>query len=373
MLGSENMIKPKHLKVEVNDDYRLIAVSDIHGHLDRFKALLKKVNYQPDDYLVIIGDFVEKGDQVIETIHFVQELDKYSRVFVLAGNCEWALDALLTIPDIAGEIPKYLKRVTANGSIRQIYNKYNFSDGHESDLGVQKTIASEMKKELKYISHLPITLKFNNFLFVHAGLEPRRDYKHCGLSSMLEMQRFLELGHMLDEIVIVGHLPTSNYKSNRIDNSVIIDYDKKIICIDGGTGVKPISQLNALIIESKEQSVSITYDYIQEFPEYEVIKEYRSFQKDIHKISFPYFEVEIIKQGKDFSFCRQVKTGIELLIKNEFLYKKNDIIYCLDDYTDCILNIDKGDIVKVIDIYGDYVYGIKDDRVGWMKKDCIDI
>ena len=151
------MIQPKHLKIEVKEDYRLIVISDIHGHLDRFKQLLKKVNYKSSDYLVILGDFVEKGDQVLDTIHYVQYLDKNERVFVLAGNCEWALDALLTIPEIAGEIPKYLKRVSANGCIREIYNKYHLYDGHETTLGVQKKIADVLHNELKYISHLPVT------------------------------------------------------------------------------------------------------------------------------------------------------------------------------------------------------------------------
>ena len=367
------MIQPKHLKIEVKEDYRLLVISDIHGHLDRFKQLLKKVNYKSSDYLVILGDFVEKGDQVLDTIHYVQHLDKNERVFVLAGNCEWALDALLTIPEIAGEIPKYLKRVSANGCIREIYNKYHLYDGHETTLGVQKKIADVLHNELKYISHLPVTLKFNEFLFVHAGLEPREDYQHCGLSSMLEMQRFLELGHLLKETVVVGYLSTSNYKEDRIDNNVIIDKEKRIICIDGGTGVKPISQLNALIIESIDNNVSIKSDYVQKFPKYKVIESCYSDQKECHKISFPHFEVEMIRSGKSFSLCRQLATGIKFPIKNEFLYQRDNKLYCLDDYTDCILNVDKGDIVQVAGIYGDYVYAIKDGRVGWIKLNVLDI
>ena len=38
------MITPKHIKKSIKGDYRLIVISDIHGHLDRFKALLQKVS-----------------------------------------------------------------------------------------------------------------------------------------------------------------------------------------------------------------------------------------------------------------------------------------------------------------------------------------
>lgn len=118
------MLTPKHLIKKEKNDYRLIAISDIHGHLDRFKELLRKVNYDPvEDYLVIIGDFVEKGDQVLETIHFIMNLARFPKCYVLMGNCEWAMNALLTIPEIAGEIPKYLKRNSKNGIIRDIYNQ----------------------------------------------------------------------------------------------------------------------------------------------------------------------------------------------------------------------------------------------------------
>ena len=77
------MITPRHLVKKYKDDYRMIVISDIHGHLDRFQALLRKVKYTPQDFLVILGDFVEKGDQVIETIHYIQELAKLERVFLL--------------------------------------------------------------------------------------------------------------------------------------------------------------------------------------------------------------------------------------------------------------------------------------------------
>lgn len=364
------MIQPKHLEKKVTGDYRLIAISDIHGHLDRLKMLLKKVKYTSNDYLVIIGDFVEKGDQVIETIHYVQELDKNDRVFVLAGNCEWAMDALLTIPEIADEVPHYLKRVSSNGCIRYVYNKLHLYDGKETTLGIQKKIADYLHEELKYIAKLPVTLKFNNYLFVHAGIEPRKDYKNSGLSSMLEMQRFLDYGHLLDEFVIVGHLPTSNYK-NTIQNDIIIDYEKKIICIDGGTGVKPVSQLNALIIESKNGEISINSEFVQPLDEYKILYNFKSEEKATHKISFPNFEVRLLEKGRSFSKCLQVNTNQIINIKNEFLYERNHKLFCLDDYTDCILSVKKGDVVKLLGIYGDWAYAIKNGDVGWLKLSLI--
>ena len=82
------MITPYHLNKTIKGDYRMIVISDIHGHLDRFKSLLQKVKYTPEDYLIILGDFVEKGDQVIETIHYVERLKQNPRTYVLMGRIE---------------------------------------------------------------------------------------------------------------------------------------------------------------------------------------------------------------------------------------------------------------------------------------------
>ena len=367
------MITNKHLKKDIHGDYRCIVVSDIHGHLDRFKDLLKKVNYTSDDYLVIVGDFVEKGDQVLDTIHFVEELDKSDKTYVLAGNCEWAMMALLEIPELAHEVPKYLKRVSANGCIREVANKYHLYDGSETILGAQKKIREELKEELKYLSTLPVSLKLNEHLFVHAGVELRKDYENSSLSSLLEMQQFYRQGHLLDEIVVVGHLPTSNYDNHYINNHVIIDLEKKIICIDGGVGVKQISQMNALIIESKDGTITYSSECVQPLSDGIVLEDECHEERVVSKIAFPHFEVEVLEEGKEFSYCRQLQTENKLYIKNEFLYERNDKLYCLDDYTDALLSLKKGDIVKVIGIYSEYAYVICENKVGWMKTDNLSI
>jgi len=361
------MITPVHLKKKIVGDYRMIVVSDIHGHLDRFIDLLKKVNYTPDDYLVILGDFVEKGDQVIDTIHFVQKLNQNPKTFVLAGNCEWAMDALLTIPELAKEIPNYFKRVSANGCIREVYHKLHLDDGRETILGVQKQIAEYLQDEIAFISHLPVTLKINQFLFVHAGIEKRKDYQKSSLSSLLEMQHFYEQGHLLDQMVVVGHLPTCNYHKNHICNDIIIDEDKKIICIDGGTGVKFISQLNALIITNQNNHVSYQCECAQPLPIYYINCDVQQPKRTVHKIYFPHFAVQLKQKGKQFSLCKQVDTNQELYIKNEFLYQKNGQLYCLDDYTDNMLSVKEGAIVKLIGLYDEYAYVMYEGQIGWIK------
>lgn len=362
-----------HKKITIKEPARLIAISDIHGHLDRFKALLRKVHYHPkEDYLVIIGDFVEKGDQVLETIHYLMDLSKYPRCYILLGNCEWAMSALLEIPELSNEIPRYLKRVSSNGLIRTLYHQGHYEDGHATMLGMQKEMARRIHDELYFMDHLPVTLNVNDsLLFVHAGLESRDNYKQCGLSSYLEMQRFLEIGHPYKQMVVVGHLPTSNYDLHHICNDIIIDEKKRIICIDGGTGVKMISQLNALIVHF-DHGIHYECEAVMPLPMMRVKCDVKGENIQDHKIAYPHYRVELIHEGEQFSQCYQEDTQQLLMIKNEFLYERDGQLYCLDDYCDHQMSLHKGDLVQVAGIYGEYAYVSFEHEVGWVSCDFLE-
>ena len=56
-----------------------------------------------------------------------------------------------------------------------------------------------------------------------------------------------------------------------------------------------------------------------------------------------------------------------LWIKNEFIYEKKKHYYCLDDYIDHRISLNKGDVVKVIGVYDIYAYIIYGEEVGWVK------
>lgn len=362
------VLEVRHEKVYVEGMHRIIVISDIHSHLDRFKQLLQKVNYQNSDYLIVLGDFVEKGDQALETVSFLQYLQsKSNRVYVILGNCEYALEELVCNPKYDKEMLHYLNKIGKSGMIRQALNQLNIDVGVEKSEFIQNKVKNFLEPYFNYFRTLPTTLELNNFIFVHAGIENRMDWHNSSTSSLIEMKTFYQNGHCLDKYVVVGHLPTSNQHHNSINNGIIIDHQKKVISIDGGTGVKAISQLNALIIEENADKYSLSTEYVQPLPLYQAIVDVKNDKQEVNKVAWPNFEVEILEYGKYFSVCRQCNTNKIFKIKNEFLYKKKHNWYCLDDYVDNMLSMCSGDIVKLIGIYGPYAYVIKDNEVGWVK------
>ena len=67
---------------------RVIAVSDIHGNLPFFQALMDQIRLSPEDILVLVGDMLEKGQDSLALLRHLMELPRTHTVYPLCGNCD---------------------------------------------------------------------------------------------------------------------------------------------------------------------------------------------------------------------------------------------------------------------------------------------
>jgi serine/threonine protein phosphatase 1 len=70
---------------------RTIAIGDIHGCSAALRALIAAIQPTPDDTLVPLGDYVDRGPDSRGVIDLILELEKRSRVVPLLGNHELML------------------------------------------------------------------------------------------------------------------------------------------------------------------------------------------------------------------------------------------------------------------------------------------
>ena len=123
----------------------IVVYGDIHGCLDEFKKLRKKVKLKPDDIEVSVGDFLNKGPYSLDTLHYLLDND----IYAVMGNNEAKIIKLYNRYLKEGE--QYLDTIRA----------------HEKD-----TTSKITKNELKYLESLPYFLKFSNLTIVHGGIMP---------------------------------------------------------------------------------------------------------------------------------------------------------------------------------------------------------
>lgn len=180
----EGEILTKIQKIEAEPGQRLLVVSDIHGHLNRLVQLLKKMNYDGDDILIIVGDLIDKGPESLRVVQYVMDLCRQHPVYVSMGNVEHYRLQVLRRAMQEGN--------SADASVRELTEYLHWSaeawgsslfQEMLSDIGVQihrvtseniveymSQVQEQFQEELDFLRSRPGILTAGDYLFVHGGV-----------------------------------------------------------------------------------------------------------------------------------------------------------------------------------------------------------
>lgn len=67
---------------------RLIAIGDIHGSAGALQRLLRALEPGPDDTLIFLGDYIDRGEDSRAVLDQLMQLDQTHRCIFLKGNHE---------------------------------------------------------------------------------------------------------------------------------------------------------------------------------------------------------------------------------------------------------------------------------------------
>jgi serine/threonine protein phosphatase 1 len=202
---------------------RAYAVGDIHGRLDLLDRLLARIERDSErrpprkTMLVFLGDLIDRGPDssgVIERLRTYRH-DRI-RPYYLAGNHEEVLLRLLN-----GERGILASWLRFGGS--ECLQSYGFDPATLA--GRSETTALAMVKQAipeshaKFLETFADTLRFGDYLFVHAGIRPKVD---LALQSQTDL-RWIRSPFLDDEcdhgfVVVHGHTISEavEERSNRI-------------------------------------------------------------------------------------------------------------------------------------------------------------
>ena len=136
-------------------------IGDIHGHASILKKLLKTMGYaktngtwkHPDRIAIFIGDFINRGPEIRETIQIVRQMTEAGAAMTILGNHEYSA-VLYHIKDSLG---MFLSRHIA-GNRNQI----------QSTLTAFKGFELEWRDHLKWFRSLPFFINLGEIRIVHA-------------------------------------------------------------------------------------------------------------------------------------------------------------------------------------------------------------
>lgn len=350
--------------VHEKDNYRVIAISDIHGHLQHIKGLVAKLNLRDEDYLVIVGDFINKGPDSYGTYKYIRQLEKRPNTYILKGNHEAFITKTLQndkddfLSWLQCEHYETIISAMLNNSSKSIHQ---FSTGDE----LHEFMMDAYGEDFNYLSELPIMLQLDEFIFVHGGYEERFDPIEEEI-RFLKYDYYNEKGTPQEKTVIVGHWPASNLRSDIYSNLPLFNEEKNIITIDGGLGVKAAGELNAFILEKKDGQVS--YDLMQynDFNKKPINKTYIFPEEETLLLNYTDWVVEIIEVGPLMTRCRHISSGKELSVFNCLLKEKEGKYHLATTYVNNFFNLDIGTEVALCQTYDEVALVKYEQDFGWI-------
>lgn len=173
--------------------FKIFAVGDIHGCLVSLEKLIDRLPITwGRDYLVFLGDYIDRGPDSKAVIDFLIELkNEYpEKIITLKGNHEWMLERFLK--GIDTEVYLY------NGGDTTLKNYFNY-----------KTGKIEIPPEhLDFLRGLQLYFEFSVYLFVHAGLRPGIPLNLQTEEDLLWIRdSFYFSEEEFSKIVVFGHTP----------------------------------------------------------------------------------------------------------------------------------------------------------------------
>ncbi len=176
---------------------KIAIISDIHGNLEALNAVLKKIEEEKPDKIVCLGDIVGYGANPNECCDIVKKLtDK-----IVMGNHDSAVCMKTPLdwfnPNARTAIEWTMKKLTPD----------NFD----------------------FLSKLPLTLKYENLLFVHASPNSPEEWKYI----LNAYDAYYELQVIKENVCFIGHshVPVTFMLDENLDIFMI---DREEFFIEGG-------------------------------------------------------------------------------------------------------------------------------------------
>lgn len=171
---------------------RLIAFGDVHGCSAALQAVLRAIDPQPEDTLVGLGDYVDRGPDTRGVIETLLELASRRRLITLRGNHEVMM---LQARESAAE--------------QRFWNQFG---GLEAVRSYGGTLASIPDAHWEFLAATQPVFETERHFFIHANYDYARPI-HDQPEELAYWEHLTPRGppaHDSGKIAVVGHTPQQN-------------------------------------------------------------------------------------------------------------------------------------------------------------------
>lgn len=210
------------------DKDKIFVVSDIHGEFMMMEELLEKWNPK-EEQLVILGDLADRGPNSKEALELAYHLVQTEDAIVIKGNHDDMLEKYLEDP-VRNQALYYM-----NGGGKTIDSLLGGASSKRDHKRNVQAIKEEYPWLLPFLKSLRYFYKWENYLFVHAGVDlTLDDWRDSTKRDLIWIREgFYDQKNNTGKTIIFGHTVTSSLHRERLNFDIWQSGDG-LIGIDGG-------------------------------------------------------------------------------------------------------------------------------------------
>ncbi|MDB6060742.1 MAG: calcineurin-like phosphoesterase [Verrucomicrobiaceae bacterium] len=184
---------------------RDLVIGDIHGYSTALESVLAVVKPDKNDRITFLGDYIDRGPDSCKVLDILMRLGKRTTTRFLQGNHE-----------------RFLLTSIADPSMESTWTKYGGASSLKSF--AVKHAAEVPRSYLQFLEGHPLWIEDENFIFVHAGVNPRKPMERQTEEDLLWTHLKVPPWHYSGKTVVCGHTyverPVLTAKCCQIDTGI---------------------------------------------------------------------------------------------------------------------------------------------------------
>ena len=320
---------------------RIVAVSDIHGNLPFFRALMERVALPPGDILILVGDILEKGRDSLPLLRHLMALSRTHTIYPVCGNCDGLVLNFFETGRMDERFFASYLPAHPESTLRQMAREGGFEQWEDLPR-LRRDLRAAFPEEWAWLRAMPTVVETEHLVFVHGGVPSLEGMEELDRWGCMKNDDFLGQGRRFQKWVVVGHWPVTLYNPHIQRSAPILDRERRIASIDGGCVLKLDGQLNALLIPdiNGDEMDFAAYDGLEQATALDAQEE----SADSLNIRWSDSVVEPLADLGD----SHPSSGRELWIPRSFLSTWRDGKLHTEDATDYRLPVCPGDRLSLV-------------------------
>lgn len=192
---------------------RTLAIGDIHGCIDPLLHLWEVIQPQPEDHIIFVGDYVDRGPDskgVIDFLIGLKESGKYNLTF-LSGNHE---EKFFLSRFGGSEIADWMAHWGGKETLQSYSDDIN-----------EKGLDAVPDSHWEFLRKCKPYIETDNHLFVHANLEADIPVSEQTPFTLIHKKFGTPQPHQSGKTMICGHTAQKSHLPANLGHAICIDTD----------------------------------------------------------------------------------------------------------------------------------------------------